>query len=157
MAVTKSFHTFMDTKSQEEEYKGKDRANMLVAFRGNRFNIIFYDAEIVFYLRKYFKEFFTDVHLPTNALQKAVNLDISEDVLLATSKALGLCSKLITAPFWRIMERVFPPRSKQYNQTLANFLSRVKLEPASFVCRLDRPFPSYVKEDDVLDHLLERD
>jgi hypothetical protein len=50
------------------------------------------------------RELFNDVHKPSNLLQKGVNYDIKEDFFIALCKALGLCSKFITAPFWRIME-----------------------------------------------------
>jgi hypothetical protein len=66
--------------------------------------IVFYNAEIVFFLKNYIRELFNDVHKPSNLLQKGVNYDIKEDFFIALCKALGLCSKFITAPFWRIME-----------------------------------------------------
>jgi len=40
----------MNVKTSDEEYYGKDGGNILVPFRGNWFNIMFYNAEIVFYL-----------------------------------------------------------------------------------------------------------
>ena len=44
------FKTFMNQKDEDEKRKKKS-ASLLVPFRGNRFNILFYDAEIVFYLQ----------------------------------------------------------------------------------------------------------
>jgi hypothetical protein len=73
---------------------------LLVPFRGSRFNIVFYNAEILFFLKNYIRELFNDVHKPSNLLQKGVNYDIKEDFFIALCKALGLCSKFITAPFW---------------------------------------------------------
>lgn len=54
----REFRTFINTNSIYEEYSEKDRTSLLVPFRGNRFNIIFYNAEIVYYLSQYIKELF---------------------------------------------------------------------------------------------------
>jgi len=151
----RDFRTFINTKSIDEEYSGKDRTSLLVPFRGNRFNIIFYNAEIVYYLSQYIKELFNDVHIPQNLLQKAVFYDIQENTYLAICKALGLCSKLITAPFWRIMESncSLQDASTAY-QKLALFLSSAKADASNFVCGTHHPFADYVKEDYILETLL---
>ena len=49
-------------------------------FRGNRFNILFYDAGAVYYLASLIKKF------------------------LAGCKALGLINKLVTGPLWRVID-----------------------------------------------------
>ena len=150
----KDFHSFMLSKNKDENLT-KDRANMLQQFRGNRFNIIFYNAEITFYLAPYIKEFFADIHLPSNTLQKAVNYDLCEDNLVVVAKALGLCSKLITAPFWRIMESdcSMQETSNTY-QVLSSFFCRCKEDVSAFICGEDVPFPTYVKDDFILQCLL---
>ena len=119
----KEFKSFIKSKDKDEEYDGNvDRSNLFVPFRGNRFNIIFYNGEVVYYLANYVEEFFTFVYPPTNTLQKAVFYDIKENFLLSTCKALGLCSKLVTAPFWRIMEKNLPIQEVSvYYQTIASF------------------------------------
>ena len=56
-------------------------------FRGNRFNILFFNAEDIFWLAEDIIDFFTKVHTPTNRLQKAVFFDIKEKRYLAVLKA----------------------------------------------------------------------
>lgn len=96
-------------------------SNLSVPFRGSRFNIIFHNRDMLYYLANYVEEFFTFVYSPTNALQRAVFFDIKESFLLSNCKALGICSKLVTAPFWRIMEKHLPIQEVNvYYQTLAS-------------------------------------
>ena len=50
------FRTFITEKDEEEQYKGKPRASLLVPFRGNRFNILFYDAEVTYFLAAFIQD-----------------------------------------------------------------------------------------------------
>lgn len=51
------FRTFINMQNASENYSGKlDRSNLLVPFRGRRFNIVFYNVEIVFFLKNYIRE-----------------------------------------------------------------------------------------------------
>ena len=65
------------------------RRNPLATFRGNRFNILFYDAGAVFYIAPLAKEFFKIWQTP-NQLLKAVLADMEVSQYLAGCKALGL-------------------------------------------------------------------
>ena len=78
--------------------------NPLATFRGNRFNILFYDAGVVYYLSPLIKSFFTQVWQTPNQLLKAIMTDIEVSEYLAGCRALGLVNKIITAPLWRVME-----------------------------------------------------
>lgn len=78
--------------------------NPLATFRGNRFNILFYDAGVVYYLSSSIKQFLTAVWQTPNNLLKAVLADISVSEFLAGCKALGLINKIITGPLWRVIE-----------------------------------------------------
>ena len=75
----------------------------LASFIGNRFNIIFYDAAGVYYLRDYIFEFFQTCDT-TNRLLRSVKADLCVPELIAGCKALGLIDKLVTGPLWRTLE-----------------------------------------------------
>lgn len=79
----------------------------LAAFRGNRFNIIFYDAAGVFFLRTQIEKYLLYHHNgPLNLLLQSVLRDIHVRVpkYIAGCKALGIIDKVITGPFWRKLE-----------------------------------------------------
>lgn len=53
--------------------RNKNASNLLIRFRENRFNILFCNAEMIFFfLLDCIKELFAKVNRPTNRLQKAV-------------------------------------------------------------------------------------
>lgn len=84
--------------------ESKNEKNVLVEFINNRFNILFYNAEAVFYLSRHIVDFLENVHgLPTT-LYKAVLLDHKVDWYMAGCKALAILSKTITSPLWRLLE-----------------------------------------------------
>ena len=151
------FKTFMNSKDEEEKKKKKS-SSLLVPFRGNRFNILFCNAEIVFYLAQYIEEFFGKINRPSNTLQKAVSYDIKEPLYLAMTKALGLCSKLVTAPFWRILEQKdcsLQDTNEAY-QKLYSFLEKAKDDCTEIVCGTNVPFDN-IKKDDIYRRLIKPD
>ena len=75
----------------------------LATFRGNRFNIVFYDAAGIYHLYPFLLEFFKS-YGTDNPLLKAVLADLNEPIFLAGCKALGLINKLVTGPLWRTLE-----------------------------------------------------
>jgi hypothetical protein len=75
----------------------------LVPVRGNRFNM-FFNAGIVSYLKESIQSFLEDVHVTPNLLLASVLTDIKIPMYVACTRALGLMSKLITAPLMRIIE-----------------------------------------------------
>ena len=75
----------------------------MATFRGNRFNILFYDAGTLFYIAPLVHKFFLEVWQTPNQL-KAVLADIKIPEHLAGCKALGLVNKFITGPLWRVLE-----------------------------------------------------
>ena len=76
----------------------------LAAFKGNRFNIIFYDGGGVFYLHEHLQEFFTKSYVNSNRLLQSVNADLHNPFYIAGCKALGIINKLVTGPLWRLLE-----------------------------------------------------
>ena len=78
--------------------------NPLESFRGNRFNILFYDAGAVFHISPLIEKFFTEVWQTPNQLLRAVFSDVKVPEYRAGCKALGLVNKIVTGPLWRVLE-----------------------------------------------------
>ncbi len=77
----------------------------LASFVGNRFNILFYDAAGVFYLRSHMLQYLLNHHGSTlNRLLQSVLKDLKSPFLIAACKALGIMDKLVTGPFWRYLQ-----------------------------------------------------
>ena len=76
-------------------------ANPLARFVGSRFNILFYNAGGVFFLRDFITEFYDKAFGTTNRLHVAVRENIAVDIYLAACGALGIIDKLVTGPLWR--------------------------------------------------------
>ena len=78
--------------------------NPLASFRGNRFNILFYDAGALFTIAPLVEKFFMEVWQTPNQLLRAVLADIQVPQFRSGCKALGLINKMITGPLWRVLE-----------------------------------------------------
>ncbi|XP_065887842.1 uncharacterized protein [Dysidea avara] len=77
----------------------------LAAFRGNRFNIIFYDAAGIYYLKSHMEMYLLQHHHSAlNRLLQAVLSDLKVPQYIAGVKALGIIDKVVTGPFWRYLE-----------------------------------------------------
>ena len=72
----------------------------MASFRGNRFNILFYDAGAIFYISDLMTKFFKEVWQTPSQLLRAVFSDIQVPEHLAGCKALGLVNKVVTGPLW---------------------------------------------------------
>ena len=81
--------------------------NPLASFRGNHFNVVFYDAGALFYIAPLVQRFFKEVWQTPNQLLKAVSADLSVSKYLAGCKALGIINKVVTEPLWRVLECKF--------------------------------------------------
>lgn len=132
---------------------------MLPRFRGNRFNILFYNADIVFYLADDIIEFFQKVNTPSNRLQKAVYYAMQENIHLAVLKALGICSKLVTSPFWRAIEDkdCSLEKANAIYQNLFSFLENGMEDSTDILMGDNAPFPELVKKDSVFQRLMKTD
>ena len=75
----------------------------LTAFRGNRFNVLFWNGAAVYYHRDSFRRFFSH-HGTPNRLLQAVKQDLDELMHVAGCRALGIVDKLVTGPFWQLFE-----------------------------------------------------
>ena len=84
--------------------KGKGKKRSMVTFRGNRFNILFYDAGALYEHWDDLSELLKGWPDP-NRLLSAVMEDMNNLVHKAGVRALGIIDKLITGPFWRLIEK----------------------------------------------------
>lgn len=78
--------------------------NPLASFRGNHFNVVFYDAGALFHIAPLVQRFFKEVWQTPNQLLKTVSADLSVSEYLAGCKALGIINKVVTGPLWRVLE-----------------------------------------------------
>ncbi|WAQ99780.1 hypothetical protein MAR_024153 [Mya arenaria] len=74
----------------------------LTPFKGNRFTILFGSSAAVFFLHEHIKQFLEDNQ--SNNHLKSVLHDLNIPEYLASVKAFGLISRLITAPLWSLLE-----------------------------------------------------
>ena len=77
---------------------------LFVRYRGNRFNTMFYLAQCVFYHRTRIIEFLKEIHGPTNLLLKGILHGMGNPVHISACRVIGLLSKCVTSPFWKIVE-----------------------------------------------------
>ena len=71
-------------------------------YHGNRFNILFENAVSLFFLHEHIEKFLQDHQ--SNGLLQSVLHDLKTPEYLAGVKALGLISRLVTSPLWRLLE-----------------------------------------------------
>ena len=73
-------------------------------FEGNRFNIVFHNAGGLYFLRNHLRRYLQEVHHTQNKLLQSVLSDIKNPLYVQGCRALGIISKCVTAPLWRILE-----------------------------------------------------
>ena len=138
--------------------KGRNKPNKMAPFRGNRFNILFYDAEQVFYMQEEVKDFLLDVHGTTNGLLQAISAGVQNDNNLAICKALGLISKQITGPLWRIIEgKGHILDMNPVFEKLQQYFQKMSTDSIPFLHGTDVPFPDDITKDEVYLRLLQHD
>ena len=86
------------------EEKGISK-NPLIQFKGNRFNVLFYNAGVIYSLYEHCQGFFKEV-LEENKLLGAVHHDLNEPIYLVGCRALGFINKFVTGPLWRLFVKV---------------------------------------------------
>ena len=124
------------------------RSLPITPYRGNRFNILFHNACCVYFLQPYMVEF-----LEQDGGAPWVLHDLKVPFFLAGCKALGLVSKLITAPLWNLIEDPsihILDMNNRYLQlvTFLKDMSNGKME--EFVAGKVRPFPDVGIKEDVM-------
>ena len=80
----------------------------LAQFIGNRFNILFYDAAGIYYLKGHIIQFIESIHgTQANRLLQSVLKDTKNTVFISGCRALGLIDKIVTGPLWRKLEETY--------------------------------------------------
>ena len=94
-----------------------------IPFKGNRFNVLFYNGGILYFLYNHLKHFFESVK-DENKLLKAVHSDLQIKSYLCGCRALGLINKFVTGPLWRLLESGIHilDMNKQYQKMSSLFL-----------------------------------
>lgn len=80
----------------------------LITFKGNRFNVVFWNGAATYYHKPNFDQFFFSIHGTPNRLLRAVHEDLGDVVHLAGCRTLGIIDMLITGPFWCMLENDEP-------------------------------------------------
>ena len=75
----------------------------LVPHRGSRFNILFFNAANIYFFHEKMLAYLNE-RRGLNRLLQSVLADLNEPFFVGGLKALGLISKLITTPFWNLVE-----------------------------------------------------
>ena len=83
----------------------RDQSNLFASFIGNRFNILYYNASALYFLKDAIKDFIEEWPEP-NKLIKSVDELMQNPFNMACVRALGIVDKIVTGPFWRIVEHV---------------------------------------------------
>lgn len=125
------------------------RSLPLTPYRGNRFNILFHNACVVFLFQKHMIKF-----LEKDGGVPWVLHDLNITFFLSGCKALGLICKLITSPLWNLIEDPtihILDMNDRYLQ-LVNFLADADVE--KFMDGQARPFPDVNVKVDALYHAL---
>ncbi|CAC5398192.1 unnamed protein product [Mytilus coruscus] len=130
---------------------------MFVDFRGNRFNIIFLMGQIAYYHHPRILYFFERVHGVKNTLHKLTLQLVKKTYIIACCKVLGLISKLITAPLWRLIES--NKHVLHLNETyfaLLQYLERMSKDANPFFSGEEYPFSDDLMEkDNIFDNLIQ--
>ena len=92
--------------------------NPLATFRGDIFNILFYNAGVVYYLSPLIN-FFTQVWQTPDQLLKAIMTDIEVPEYLAGCRVVDLVNKIITAPLWGVMDTSILDMNGRFKMLLA--------------------------------------
>ena len=94
-------------------------------FVGNRFNIVFYNAGGLYFLRNHLIRYLQEVHHTKNKLLQCVLDDLNSTVYQQGCCAIGIVNKCVTGPFWRTLESkiTMSELSKKY-QEMENLLSK---------------------------------
>ena len=110
-----------------------------------------------YYHRHHIEHFLSDVQDKPNRLLKRCEQLIADPVALAGCKVLGLLSKLVTSPLWRVIESTnhVLDMNTHYDNLLTYF-NRASDDASEFVAGSWSPFSeSLVKSDHILDCLKE--
>ena len=105
----------------------------LTPFRGNRLNILFFNAGQVYILQGIMTDFLTGHEL--NRLTRSVLHDLKTPIYVAGCKALGFILEFVTTPLWDLLEdkTIHVLQMCQYYLMLKNGLMDAAENPTDFL------------------------
>lgn len=124
-------------------------------FKGNRFNIIFYNSEVLVCQYKTIMEFLESLS-NLNYLLQSIKTDLQVSMFLAEAKVLALFGRLVTGPLWRLLESKIHilDMSSKYVQLL-KWLHDAAEDPSNFLSASSAPFNlESVRYDSDLDRIV---
>ncbi|KAK3107478.1 hypothetical protein FSP39_015416 [Pinctada imbricata] len=126
----------------------------LTPFRGNRFNILFHNAAVLFFFHEDLKAF-----LQNHGGNAWVLFDLNISFFIAGCKALGLICKFITTPLWNLIERKDTKilQMNAYYLQLTTLLGQTAVD-VDFMTGQSLPFGqnTQVKKDAIYDALIKQ-
>ena len=137
--------------------KQENKKVLFVNFKGNRFNIMFYVAQVLFYHHEMAQEFLKNVNGLMNRLLESLSKSLECPLYISCCRVLGLLAKLITSPFWRIVENCnhVLDLNEQYLH-LSEYLGENASDPEPTLLSGQSPFDDvWIEKDYMLDALLQ--
>ena len=126
----------------------------LAKFKGNRFNVVFHNGGGVYFLHQHLINFFCGVHGTPNKLNQAILADLKKPVLVAGCRAMGIISKTITGPLWRLMEsKVNIAKLSKAYQEMDKAFQRWSNDTSVLITREETVEPEHARIDRVTDEL----
>ena len=130
--------------------------NPLINFKGNRFNVLFYNGGVAYSIHEQCHLFFQECHTD-NKLLSAVHHDLNERIHIIGCRALGFVNKFITGPLWRLLvkEKHVLDMNKHYN-FLEKKCAELSKDASNFIMGKEVFFgdESLISKDNVYDKLL---
>ncbi len=103
-------------------------------------------------------DFFENIHETSNQLHNSLLSQIKKPVVAAGCKVLGLVSKLVSAPLWRLLEESHHiMEMNRHYQALVDFFARGIEDSSAFLRGEDCPFTEeLIDRDEVLQYLVQQ-
>lgn len=106
----------------------------------------------MYFHRERIVDFLKEKHDATNRILSTILCDVQVPLFIAGCRVLGLISKLITTPLWRLIEQDILDMNMHYLE-LYTFLSEQSKDASDFM-KGSSPFPDLVEHDSILHDLI---
>lgn len=106
----------------------------------------------MYFHRERIVDFLKEKHDATNRILSTILRDVQVPLFIAGCRVLGLISKLITTPLWRLIEQDILDMNMHYLE-LYTFLSEQSKDASDFM-KGSSPFPDLVEHDSILHDLI---
>ena len=146
-----AFNTFKDYDLLKVKLKESGFSSIpIVPFRGNRFNIVFFNGGFVYFLHREMISYLEKQNQQKlNRLLKAVLEDLKNPMTLAGCKAFGLIDKILMGPLWRILENNEIHMSEM-GEFMKEILERLEYACSNIVCFMNGCIECSTKSEWVL-------